>query len=645
MAGIKSSTGADGPAGRTTGGRHPLIRVMGYARPMLGLLILASVFALALSGTRVARSYLMKPVLDDILLPHQLASKESYAPKWLQDLPLIGSEEKSSPVLESPDSPVVAAQREAIRASVNESVKKVILAAIVIVIGVPVLMFARMYLISWIVEAIKVEVVRDLCAKLLSLPLGFHHGTSRGDILTRTLQDAKSVHGLLRALFQNIVEAAAMILIGVAFLFFISWRLALVSILIGPAVFGVMSLFGRRIKSSAHQRQAKAGDVTSQLVDILAGIKIIKAFRAESAETTAFRRQTKKLFRRSMRVAKNRVIAQSLVAMLNNGMVVGMLMLGVALILGGRFDLTPGDLAAFALVLTTTYGPIRQLAKGWVTVSDSQASVERFCEILDAPGETSDLPDAVPIDGVHDRITFRTVSFSYGRESVLRDVSFAVKAGEVVALVGRTGSGKTTVADLLMRFHDPDSGGIEIDGVDLRRIERNSLLDQMAVVTQETFLFDGTIAENIRYGRVDASDDEIRAAARAARVDEFAANLPDGYDTEVGTEGVRLSGGQRQRITIARALLKNPAILIFDEATSALDSKSENLVQEAIDSLLGGRTVFVIAHRLSTIRRADRIIVLEDGRVSQHGSHEELANQVGLYRELVLLQSASYAPD
>jgi ATP-binding cassette subfamily B protein len=229
------------------------------------------------------------------------------------------------------------------------------------------------------------------------------------------------------------------------------------------------------------------------------------------------------------------------------------------------------------------------------------------------------------------------VHFSYGREPVLQGISLDVAAGEVVALVGRTGAGKTTLADLLLGFYQPDAGTIEFDGTDLRALDRDSFLARASVVTQEPFLFPGSIADNIRYGRPEAADAEVEAAAKAAHVDEFVGTLPDGFATEVGEAGVKLSGGQRQRVTIARAILKNPDLLVFDEATSSLDTKSERLVQEAIDRLLTGRTVIVIAHRLSTVRHADKIVVLEDGRVAHLGSHEELADREGLYRELLSL--------
>jgi ATP-binding cassette subfamily B protein len=270
---------------------------------------------------------------------------------------------------------------------------------------------------------------------------------------------------------------------------------------------------------------------------------------------------------------------------------------------------------------------------------EAAPSAERFFELMDAAPDVADVPGALRLQGVREGIRISDVSFSYGREPVLQNVSLEVSAGEVVAIVGPTGAGKTTLADLLPRFYDPDSGSIEIDGIDLRRIERASLLSHIAVVTQEPFLFAGSIWDNLRYGRPDASRAEIEAAARAAHVDEFIGALPRGYDTDVGDAGVMLSGGQRQRITIGRAILKNPAILIFDEATSSLDARSERYVHQAIESLLAGRTVFIIAHRLSTIRRADKIAVLMKGSVVALGTHEELMAEKGLYEELMSIQS------
>jgi ABC-type multidrug transport system fused ATPase/permease subunit len=622
-------------------GRSVLVRLFAYARPFAALILVSVVLVVALSGGRYARAYLMKPIFDDVLLPQQTLSQRAPLPAWLREIPFLGGDAPpETPTSAAPD-PVEEARREALGRHIRESLAQVVVAAVVLIAAMPLVMFARAYLVEYVLARVHIDIIRDVCAKLLALPLGYHHERARGDVLARTIQDTTIANRGVRLLFGDLIEAVVMIAVGGVALFLISWQLALISLIAGPAVFGVISVFSRLIRTSGHRRQEKVGDVTGRLVEILAGIKVIKAFRAEPVENRAFRRETQQLFRRGMRVVKYRVLARSLIEMLNNGVLIGLLLLGIALVMSGRFGLTPGALAAFALMLLTTYRPLRSLAADWVQLMDTAPSAERVFAVFDTPEEIADAPDAVRIDGVRRGVAFRGVSFSYGREPVLADVSFEVKAGEAVALVGRTGAGKTTLADLLMRFYDPTSGGIEIDGVDLRGIARESLLAQIAVVTQEPFLFDGTIRDNIRYGRIDASEEEVLAAGRAAYVDEFAGVLPQGYDTEVGAAGVRLSGGQRQRITIARALLKNPAILIFDEATSALDSKSEQFVQAAIESLFGGRTVFMIAHRFSTLRRADRIVVLEGGRVSQTGTHADLIREGGLYRELIDLQAIS----
>jgi subfamily B ATP-binding cassette protein MsbA len=455
------------------------------------------------------------------------------------------------------------------------------------------------------------------------------------------MNDVGRSHLALDLLFADVVQDVMAVIVGFGVLLSLSWQLTLASLGVAPLVMAAIAIFGRRIRKSARRRQETLGDVTQRLVQILSGIKVIQAFRGEQREADAFQRENRLLFRRSMKVVKNRVLSRTVLEGLNNAIGVAVIFVGGIAVIEHWWSITPGDLTAFLTVMLTTYGPTKNITKGWTQLMEALPAAERFFELLDEPPGILDAPDAVRIPGVRRGIRISKVSFCYGREPVLRDVSLDVGAGEVVALVGRTGAGKTTLADLLLRLHDPDSGSIEIDGIDLRRIQRDSLLDHLAVVTQEPFLFPGSIRDNIRYGRPDATDDQVERAACAAHVDEFVNALPQGFDTEVGDAGVRLSGGQRQRITIARAILKNPSILVFDEATSSLDAKSERLVQEAIDRLLGGRTVFVIAHRLSTIRHADKIVVLENGSVSAVGSHEELLASDGLYRELVALQTGA----
>jgi ATP-binding cassette, subfamily B, bacterial MsbA len=641
------STASDSAAGRVpVPARSALWRLFGYARrylwPIVAALVLSSVF----SAGRFGRAYLVKPIFDDVIAPSQaLHEAGGKLPFELGKLmPREGGSEPSGSAAPAP--PLEESQTRArLEAQISGRLAEIIGAILVIVLGMPIVLFAREYLVAWVLGRIDLDMKIELCGRLLALPLRFHRNRNRGDLLARLMGDVGMAQGALALVFDDFAEAFVMLVVGAASLLLVSWQLSLVMLVVGPAIFATISIFGRKIRKSAHRRQREFADVTGRLIEILEGIKVIKAFRAEDHEQDGFARSSHRLFRRGMRVAVNRTLARTFVDALNNLAAVSVVVLGIFLVLRGRWGLTLGDLGAFAAITVTLYRPVRTLARGWVRVVDAEPSAERYFEVLDSPLEVRDASDAVAIGRIHGGIRFDAVTFSYGREPVLEDVRFEARAGEVVAIVGRTGAGKTTLIDLLLRFYDPTGGKIEIDGVDLRRVQRASLLDQMAVVSQEPFLFDGTIRENIRYGRLDASDEDILAAARAAHVDEFAEGLPQGYDTEVGAAGTRLSGGQRQRVTIARAILRDPAILILDEATSSLDSKSERLVQDAIEKLMPGRTAFVIAHRLSTVRAANTIVVLEHGRVSQIGSHDELMAQSGLYRELIELQQAAARPD
>src|SRR5262245_28105310 len=588
--------------------------------------------------TRTARAWLLEPVFDEVILPHQ-KSGERFDWKDLSG----GMLGRGAPAAEqAAPAPVAKPDHDALRAQMSKALPRILLGALLIVLLLPLAHIGQEVLSQWVLGRVLVDLQQQLCEKLLALPLRFHLGTSRGETLSRVINDAQRAHQSLELLFQDVVQSAVGLAVGIGALLWISWQLTLSVLLVAPMVAGLIAFFGRQIRSAAQRRQESQSDVTQRLLQILSGIKVIQAFRAQRGEAAAFSRENLRYFRRNLRVQRNRAYSRSAVEGLNNLIGVAVLFGGVALILGQLWGLSFGALAAFVGVMQSTYGPMRDLTRGWTKLQEAVPSAERFFEILDEPGELPDAADAVKITGIRHGIRIAKLSFSYGREPVLRDVSVDVKKGEMVAIVGATGSGKTTLADLLLRFYDPDAGAIEVDGTDLRRITRASWLERVAVVTQDPFLFAGTIRDNIAYGRPGASEADLLEAARVAHVDEFLGRFPSGWDTDVGDAGTLLSGGQRQRITIARAVLKNPEVLIFDEATSALDAKSDRLVQDAIDGLLAGRTTFVIAHRLSTVRHADKILVLEHGAVAEIGTHEELIARGGRYAELMSHQSGEF---
>jgi ABC-type multidrug transport system fused ATPase/permease subunit len=609
-------------------------------RPYLGVLLVAVLCSGVYAGARYLRAWLVKPLTDEVIVPQLAAGSSIHLRDVLAAVPGVGSSGAPAASSEATEHSEEAL-RSRLSAQVEHRLGWILVACLCLVLALPAANFGQQYLVDWTLGRVLVDIQQQLCGKLLSLPLGFHHTTARGEMLSRTINDATRAHAALDLIFADVVQNVLALGVGAVLMCSISWQLTLLVALMGPLIAGVITLFGRRIRRASKRRQESLGGVTQRLVQILNGIKVIKAFRAEGVESAHFQRENLRYFRRNMKVVKNRALAGTFVEGLNNLVGVTILLGGVMLVLNHRFGLSLGSLLAFAATMQVTYKPLKDVTKAWTQLQDAMPAADRFFELLDGPAERPDPPDALRFDGLREGIRFDGVTFSYGREPVLRDVSFEVRAGETVAVVGRTGAGKTTLVDLLLRFFEPERGVIALDGVDVRRFARRSLLDRVAVVTQEPFLFAGTIRDNIRYGAPEASDGQVEAAAVAAHVKEFVDGLPEGFDTDVGEAGVRLSGGQRQRVTIARAIVRDPAILVLDEATSSLDAKSERIVQDAIEALLEGRTTFVIAHRLSTVRGADRILLLDEGHVAAVGTHEELLGRSALYRELVSLQDGS----
>ena len=612
--------------------RRPFLRLLRYARPY-GLLLAAAIACAALfASAQTGRLLVLRPFIDEIMIPGSkidVGLDEVFGALRTGELPA------PAPGPELSD----AAKRELL-GNVRDFAP-VLAAALLLTLLVPIAHFGQEYLSQSLLGRVLVDIQRDLCAKLLALPLGFHQQTPRGETLSRILNDTTKAHTALDQFFVDIVQSAVMLAIIAVTLVFVSWQLTLTVAAVAPLLALVIARFGLRIKKRAERRQEAQADMTQRLLEILAGIKIVKAFKAQEGEARGFAADNLKYFKRNLKVVKNRSLARAAVELLSNVIGVFVLLVGVAALLAGLWGLTLGALVTFVLLMARAYRPMRDLSRAWTRLQEAVPSAARFFEVLDQTEETPDPPGAAVLTGVRSAIRLRNVSFSYGREPVLKNVSVDVKAGQMVAIVGKTGSGKTTLADLLLRLYDPDAGAIEVDGLDLRTVQRGSWLDHVAVVTQDPFLFSGTIRENILYGRPGASEADLLAAARAAHVDEFVAKLTSGYDTDVGDAGTALSGGQRQRITIARAILKKPDVLIFDEATSALDAESERFVQDAINALLSGSTTFVIAHRLSTVRHADKILVLRDGQIAELGTHDALMAKGGVYADLMRAQEFS----
>jgi subfamily B ATP-binding cassette protein MsbA len=481
-------------------------------------------------------------------------------------------------------------------------------------------------------------------AHLLELDLRFYGRTRAGQIINRLTSDTDLLRALLTRNLGNFVTSCLQIVLAVMVLLATSWRLTLLALVVMPLMLLIWRTLLRPLRRGDRRVLELGGEVTSHLQETVSGVRQVKAAAAERFETERFHTLTKRYFKAVVRAERVRALASPLAET--------MAAIGTVLLLwyGGRMVLIEQamDAGAFILFLGLSlklYAPAKWLSKFPTTVQPGLAAAERIFEFMDIPPEQVELPGAREFTGFTDAIRFEQVGFHYvAGETVLRDITLTVKRGQVIAIVGRSGAGKTTLVDLAARFYDPTEGRITIDGVDLRAFSARSLRHHLGIVTQETVLFHDTVRANIAYALGDVPHDAVERAARIAHADEFITRLPHGYETVLGERGTRLSGGQRQRLAIARALLRDPPILIFDEATAALDSESERLVQDAIDHLLEGRTVFVIAHRLSTILHADQILVLEHGRMVERGTHAELVAAGGVYRKLYRLQFEQRLP-
>lgn len=510
--------------------------------------------------------------------------------------------------------------------------------------GILVVMFTRgvfyygqSYLVSYVGQRVIIDVRSVLFRKFQRMPLSYYDKQQTGTVMSYITNDVAVMQS---AIVDNLIELVTegSILIGsLAMMIYLDWKLSLLTLMTIRLVGFAMKIFGRKLKRSSTVIQERVAEITSLLQESISAIRVVKSFVRESYEIKRFEEQNWRNFQAAMKNVKLSSLLTPTVEFLAAIAVTFIVWFGGYEVVNEV--ITAGELVAFLTYAVNLANPVKRLSRVYAAIQKAMAAAERVFDIMDLDEKITDVPGAKPLPPIKGKVEFKDITFSYKEgQPALQHISLKAEPGQMIALVGPSGSGKSTIANLIPRFYDVDSGVITIDDHDIRQVTADSLREQIGLVPQETMLFSTSVMENIRYGRLEATDEEVIEAAKAANAEEFIKELPEGYDTKLGERGLNLSGGQRQRLAIARAILKNPRVLILDEATSALDTESEKIVQDALDNLMVGRTSFVIAHRLSTIFNADQIFVVENGHLREHGTHEELLAAGGLYSNLYNIQ-------
>ena len=498
---------------------------------------------------------------------------------------------------------------------------------------------------SAVMVPIRTGIVKDMRMeiynKIIALPLGFFSQERKGDIIARMSGDVQEVETSITSALDMLIKNPILILFYMGMLIYVSWQLTLFVIIFAPIMLWLMGLIGRKLKRKSTEAQALWSDTMSQVEETLGGLRVIKAFRAENKMVSRFDKVTSAMRDKNTSVATRQASAHPVSEFLGTAMIAIVLWVGGMFILSEHSVVDAPTFIYYMVILYSVIQPIKDLSKAAYGIPKGLASMERIDAILNAESTVTEAADAMPIKQFNDRITFHDVKFLYrdGTKEILKNINLEIPKGKTIAIVGASGAGKSTLVDLIPRFWDPQGGKVSIDGVDIRKLKIGDLRALMGNVNQDPILFNDTIFNNIAFGVEGATQEQVEAAARIANAHDFIMEKEEGYQTNIGDRGVKLSGGQRQRISIARAILKNPPILILDEATASLDTESERIVQEALDKLMSNRTTIAIAHRLSTIKNADEIIVMDEGRIVERGRHEDLIALGGYYRKLNEMQS------